>query len=67
MTVKQGTTIPKSDYPPDPFRQGYKFAGWYGDTTNIRGNVNVIAMWGDSPVWIMTAEGWKKYIPKEKK
>lgn len=67
MTVKQGTTIPKSDYPPDPVRQGYKFAGWYGDTTNIRGNVNVIAMWGDSPVWIMTAEGWKKYIPKEKK
>lgn len=67
MTVKQGTTIQKSDYPPEPVRQGYKFAGWYGDTANIRGNVNVIAMWGESPVWIMTSEGWKKYIPKEKK
>ena len=67
MTVKQGTTISKSEYPSEPVRQGYKFAGWYGDTTNIRGNVNVIAMWGDSPVWIMTTDGWKKYIPKEKK
>lgn len=67
MTVKQGTTIPKSDYPSEPVRQGYKFAGWYGDTTNIRGNLNVIAMWGESPVWIMTTDGWKKYIPKEKK
>lgn len=67
MTVKYGTTIPQSDYPPEPVRQGYKFAGWYGDTTNIRGNVNVIAMWGDSPVWIMTIDGWKKYAPKEKK
>lgn len=60
-----GSSVPKSDYPPDPVWEGHKFNGWFGSTNNLYSDTKVTAMWGTSPVWIMTESGWAKYTPKE--
>lgn len=66
-TIKKkfGQSVSKSEYPPAPDWQGHQFSGWLGDGTYIRGNVDITAMWGRSPVWVMTEQGWKNYTPKE--
>ena len=63
--VAYGSSIDPSDFPATPTRPGYKFAGWQGNTSYVTSNRSIIAMWGNSPIWIMTADGWVKYIPKE--
>lgn len=63
--VAYGSSIDPSDFPTTPTRPGYKFAGWQGNTSYVTSDRSVVAMWGNSPIWIMTADGWVKYIPKE--
>lgn len=51
--------------PPDPSRAGHKFLGWLGDYSYVTSDRTILALWGITPVWIMTNNGWKKYEPKE--
>lgn len=60
--VSYGSSV----YPPtDPNRAGHKFLGWLGDYSYVTSDRTIIALWGITPVWIMTTNGWKKYEPKE--
>lgn len=60
-----GSSAPKSDYPPDPIWDGHSFKGWFGSASLLQSDTKITAMWGTSPVWIMTESGWAKYSPKK--
>ena len=62
-----GSTLAASEYPDPPTWAGHKFSGWVGGSDIVMQNMSITAMWGMSPVWIMTTSGWAKYTPKEKK
>ena len=63
--VAYGSSIDQSDFPATPTRPGHKFVGWQGNTSYVTSNRAVVAIWETPPVWIMTADGWVKYTPKE--
>ena len=64
--ISYGQSLSRSDFPPDPVWEGHTFTGWWGNWKNITSNIKIVAMWGTSPVWIMTADGWVKYSPVER-
>lgn len=61
--VKYGSSVYKPGI--DPTRKGYKFLGWLGDYSYVTSDRTIVALWGITPVWIMTNDGWVKYEPKE--
>lgn len=45
---------------PEPTKDGKKFQGWLGEYTNVTFDSVVYAMWDTHPIWVMTAEGWRR-------
>lgn len=58
-TVSYGSSVTP---PADPTYPGKRFQGWLGSYTNVKCNRTITAMWDRSPIWIMTADGWQKFV-----
>lgn len=58
-TVSHGGSVTP---PADPSYPGRRFQGWLGSYTNVGSNRTITAMWDRSPIWIMTADGWQKFV-----
>jgi len=58
-TVQRGNSVTP---PASPTREGKSFQGWNGDYTCITSNRTISAIWSGSPVWIMTASGWVRFL-----
>ena len=52
--------------PNNPTKQGKTFSGWFGNYKNVTSNRKIKAMWGGTPIWIMSSDHtWVKYQPTE--
>lgn len=58
----------KSATPPaDPVREGYTFGGWLGEYKSVKSDRTIVALWGNTPIWIYNGTTWIGYEPEEVK